>query len=916
MSYIFETVTGSTGDLGFHFNGQFALKNYNVEIVNGNRLKVVSTQNENFSLLEAEISEVEINGMVYSDPSAAQIALTSLVHSSAEPIILMKEQYLQLAAAIQTSDRGKIMPDTPVPSGGWQPGWYTPGLFENEDPGTNYPNQNNLKAKKGFFTKFLFNGSNWDFIEYEFPQASNNITRWEDLTFPETGYLQTIFQASFYELPQGVTAQSTDIPGVSDKWIPLDYLRLGNIVITILYPQLQVGLLLSNGTTQNTSTWRRTDFIPLELNDSISYNLQTVSGNSAIFLYDVNKVFLRSLLPNTLAHQIFTGTWVNTFSDAKFIRVHTLDNTHPNYQALTFNLTITRKSDFIKLKENVESNNTKFTQFDPLIDQTKTFPYANLESGLVLNTGANQASTQWRRSDYIAIKKNDIVNYTVQTIQPNNTLFLYDANKVFLRALFPNTSAGWQLMTGSWINTYDDAKFVRVHTLSETHPNYQVIAYNLNVINKGDVPNLQNSTTINATDIAALKQVDLEMKLADLLISRDEQIAKIEAGDYGVIVNGNDFVTGTQTERLKDAIAFIKKMGKGVLELTKDTITDSFVWSMSEALTMPSNFTLLIRDGVTLRKQDGIFDNLLRNDGIVPNPAAPYGRVSALNKNENIHIILEDTAYINDLDVPKNAPHPITGGTPVDWHRDYFGWRGITLLFANCKNYCVKGGNFNKGRMWMISNESGCENFVYDAIDFRTAISNGDGIDMRMGCKNFIIKNITGVVVDDLVAMTCLNNSYELDLPMQAGGQFYRQNDTYQPTIENGIIYNIEGMSVNHLCIVLVSGTGTKINNIRIGKLNQVPSIAPTMSPINSVLEVFTGYYQPYSSMGAMTNIYVNDVTNRKSPWGALRLDVPIKDSHFNKLNSISTIPTVSYSSHYVAGDNVFLTNVKQDATP
>jgi|GEM_PF-3485365 len=186
MSHIFETVTGTSGALAFKFNGQFALKNYTVEIVNGNRLKVVSTTNEMFSLLEADVSEIEINGTIYSDPTAAQLALTTLVHSDAEPVVLTKEKYMQLAEAVQSADRGKILPDTTEPVGGWQPGWYTPGLFENDNPGTNYPNQNDLKAKKGFITKFLFNGATWDFVEYEMPKT--DFSALENIVFNKSTY--------------------------------------------------------------------------------------------------------------------------------------------------------------------------------------------------------------------------------------------------------------------------------------------------------------------------------------------------------------------------------------------------------------------------------------------------------------------------------------------------------------------------------------------------------------------------------------------------------------------------------------------------------------------------------------------------------------------------------------------------------
>jgi len=100
MPQLFESVPGQDGSLIFKFNGQFALKNYNVEIVNGNRLKVTSATNELFSLLEADVSEVEINGMLYSSAEAAQIALQALVYSSEKPQILSEEDKRNILAGI------------------------------------------------------------------------------------------------------------------------------------------------------------------------------------------------------------------------------------------------------------------------------------------------------------------------------------------------------------------------------------------------------------------------------------------------------------------------------------------------------------------------------------------------------------------------------------------------------------------------------------------------------------------------------------------------------------------------------------------------------------------------------------------------------------------------------------------------
>lgn len=92
------------------------------------------------------------------------------------------------------------------------------GLYMPEKVGT-YANAGGLTAQDGYYTLFFFDGTNWSKSETLLPQNNVKIPKWEDLTFPVTGYLQTVHQSSIYELPPGVTAQSGDVPGVSDKWI-------------------------------------------------------------------------------------------------------------------------------------------------------------------------------------------------------------------------------------------------------------------------------------------------------------------------------------------------------------------------------------------------------------------------------------------------------------------------------------------------------------------------------------------------------------------------------------------------------------------------------------------------------------------------------------------------------------------------
>ena len=304
MPHIFEQVTGSDGALSFQFNGQFALKNYNVEIINGNRLKVVSNTNEMFSLLEAEVSEVEINGQIYSDANAAQLALQTLVYSNAKPVVLTEEMYLKLAEAVQAADRGQILPDTPMPSGGWQLGWYTAGV-SSPAPGTNYPLQNNLKADEDFTTKFYFNGATWVVQKDKKSKPLLNIRRWEDLQssdFPLAEGNQVVTDYGYFIVPEGKTASESDIPGHSENWVNLGSDENLSIVLKSF---------LEDPVGQQVKEYKWTD------NDQLIFNISSQGGilnkNNTLFTYSEAGAEFR--------------TWMNVpvsdfdFVDLEFVRI-------------------------------------------------------------------------------------------------------------------------------------------------------------------------------------------------------------------------------------------------------------------------------------------------------------------------------------------------------------------------------------------------------------------------------------------------------------------------------------------------------------------------------------------------------------------------------------------------------------------
>ncbi|MEQ3501141.1 hypothetical protein ABMY20_15405 [Tenacibaculum sp. SSH1-16] len=87
MGYKIKTVDGELKEYAFDIGGVLALRNFKA-VTNGNRLIIESHEKANFTILDALVNEVEIDGIVYDDPTAAQEALQRLVFNPLVPVIL------------------------------------------------------------------------------------------------------------------------------------------------------------------------------------------------------------------------------------------------------------------------------------------------------------------------------------------------------------------------------------------------------------------------------------------------------------------------------------------------------------------------------------------------------------------------------------------------------------------------------------------------------------------------------------------------------------------------------------------------------------------------------------------------------------------------------------------------------------
>ena len=98
--YKVNPLTGELQEYVFEYNGILALRNFTAR-VEDERLILHAADDVNFSILEALVSEVEINGVVYDNPTAAQEALTRLTFNQNRPVLLDKSLKDLILGAVQ-----------------------------------------------------------------------------------------------------------------------------------------------------------------------------------------------------------------------------------------------------------------------------------------------------------------------------------------------------------------------------------------------------------------------------------------------------------------------------------------------------------------------------------------------------------------------------------------------------------------------------------------------------------------------------------------------------------------------------------------------------------------------------------------------------------------------------------------------
>ena len=225
------------------------------------------------------------------------------------------------------------------------------------------------------------------------------------------------------------------------------------------------------------------------------------------------------------------------------------------------------------------------------------------------------------------------------------------------------------------------------------------------------------------------------------------------------------------SEFQKNGTAHIRALIQAAIEDESRTATVTGAWEIEEAIRIPSNFTLIL-ESCHLQMAEGVYANMFVNEHhdteIGKTTAGTDTNIAILGRGE---AILDGGIYngLSERTQKKNGLPPI--------------WKNNLVLFTNVSGFRISGLSCHNQRWWAL-------NFVYCAhgylgdLDFHASdigidengvlyhglkrnryeevlVKNADGIDLRQGCHDIVIENITGFTEDDTVALTGLCGSIE-----------------------------------------------------------------------------------------------------------------------------------------------------------
>ncbi|MFO7945621.1 MAG: hypothetical protein R6V19_02225 [Armatimonadota bacterium] len=336
----------------------------------------------------------------------------------------------------------------------------------------------------------------------------------------------------------------------------------------------------------------------------------------------------------------------------------------------------------------------------------------------------------------------------------------------------------------------------------------------------------------------------------------------------------NNF-TGSDVDRINQALQAAAGTGRHVVIPRKNMADDGVrdIWLLDSAILIPAD-TVLELDNCHLKLTDRCRDNMIRS----ANCGEGIGDIEPIR---NVHIRGTGDVLLEGADHPRATGDGAktlgerTYGTDagVEGETQTGDWRNIGILFAYVEDFSIQNIAMKDSHCWGVSLERCAHGTVRD-LDFASSgvkaidgvqetVLNQDGVDLRLGCYDILIDNITGYTGDDLIALTAIPNpdrpAGELQSTMVSGAidRGEGRDDIRQVTIRNVRGYCQGG----HHIVRLLNTSGARMYDIVLDGLTDTsPADMRCRAAVKIGDEAYGGGVAP---VGDTSRIIVNNVISR-----------------------------------------------------
>ncbi len=368
---------------------------------------------------------------------------------------------------------------------------------------------------------------------------------------------------------------------------------------------------------------------------------------------------------------------------------------------------------------------------------------------------------------------------------------------------------------------------------------------------------------------------------------------------------------GSDIRRIRCAVAAARETTKRVV-IPSQNANGTGLWLIDSAILVPAGMTIIL-DNCTIQLSDSCRDNMFRSDNVGPGISDP-------GWSRNISIIGVGKVILRGAANPR-----ATGDSGKALGKRSYGsdagkagrkqtgdWRNIMILMAFVDGFSLRNVTIENSHAWAVSFERTRNADISDIRLFnppditvngeKVVTLNKDGIDLRHGCKNFRINNISGLTGDDFIALSILG----LNSPDPVSGNL---NSTMVTTTKwNGPEDDTEDIIISNIrCQAFTRAVAIRANDSAGIKNVYIDGITWN-GRYNAILAGGKGYGNP-ALPGNINNIHAMNITGNGT--SLIQIEEAIADCSF--VNGIYTgrgDQTVTYNIDKDKIRNVIFSNL------